>query len=426
MPIAPESIVEPESSPAPREPTRCAHRAASRNSSQRWLAPAALAALVVLFYWPSVGFEFVNWDDPWYVVENPVVQSWRPAGLWSLATEVHVRNYAPLTLASHLVEHTLWGLWPGGYHLTNVVLHALNAVLVWALVRQVTGNRFVAWTTAALFAVHPVQVESVAWISSRKGLLSATFILACLIRQLRPERTPRDEGIGLLFLAAALLTKAIAVVVPAVVLAYDLIVRKRPFAEVLSRQIVPGCLCLCFLAITAGAQTTELGGLRDHLDLGRGRVLAVDAIVLWKYVLLLLWPVDLSVLYDVPTQGIGWTAALAAAGWGVAAAVLFRLRRRSPLVPFAALAALLFLLPVLNLIPITTLMNDRYLYLPSITAFGLFAAAVRWGTAWPALEALRSPGESPAGTPHPSREGPGEGLRSPRRGGGGGGGGGGG
>src|SRR5690606_4918084 len=118
------------------------------------------------------------------------------------------------------------------------------------------------------------QVESVAWISSRKGLLSASFILACLIRQLRPERTSRDEGIALLLLGAALLTKAIAIVVPAVVLAYDLVVRKRSFTEALPRQMVPGAMCLGLLAITAGAQVSDLGGLRDHLELGRGRILA--------------------------------------------------------------------------------------------------------------------------------------------------------
>lgn len=355
-------------------------------------------AIVVALYWPTVNFGFVNWDDRWYVIENPVVQSWHPSSLWSLATEVHVRNYAPLTLASHLVEHTLWGLWPGGYHLTNVLLHALNAVLVWVLMRRVTGSRFIAWTTAALFAVHPVQVESVAWISSRKGLLSASFILACLIRQLRPERTSRDEGIALLFLAAALLTKAIAIVVPAVVLAYDLLVRKRPFAEALPRQIVPGVLCLCLLAITANAQVSELGGLRDHLGLGRGRILAVDAIILWKYVGMLAWPADLAVLYDVPTTGIAAWAASAIIGWATVAWAMYRLRKRSPLVPFAGTAALLFLLPVLNLIPITTLMNDRYLYLPSIALFGLFAALGRQMLRLGECDASRLPPDDSRGT----------------------------
>lgn len=362
-----------------RRATRCAHEACSTRQGELRHAVIILGMLALALYWPTAHFDFVNWDDTWYVVKNPIVQSWQPESLWSLLTEVHVKNYAPLTLASHLIEHTLWGLSPGGYHLTNALLHALNAVLVWALVRQVTGSRFVTWTAAALFAVHPVQVESVAWISSRKGLLSAAFILACLIRQLRPERTARDEGIALAWLAAALLTKAIAIVVPAVVLAYDLIVRKESFARAFPRQIVPGAMCLCLLAITAGAQTSELGGLRDHLGLGRARILAIDAIVLWKYVGMLLRPADLAILYDVPTTGIGAQAAVAAAGWAAVAASLYRLRKRSPLVPFAGLAALLFLLPVLNLIPITTLMNDRYLYLPSIPLFGLFAAALRWG-----------------------------------------------
>ena len=343
-------------------------------------AVVSIAALVILVYRQTVTFDFVNWDDPWYVLHNPLITSWHPSNLYRIATSVVTRNYAPLTIFSFLIDHSLWGLWPGGYHLTNVGLHLINAVLVYVLLLRLTGNRFIAWTTAALFAVHPVHVESVAWISSRKGLLSATFILSALICRLRPERTARQEGFWLLFLAMALLSKAIAVVVPAVALAYDLLILRRPVSRAVSEQIVPGFLAVMLLLVTMSAQTTQTGGVRGHLGMNKAQILAVDTVIVWRYVGMLAHPRDLCVLYDPPTAGIGGLIAAAVAGWLLVGTAVYRYRRRLPLVTFGVVAFFLFLLPVLNLFPLTTMMNDRYLYLPSIAFFAVvaFGLSVLW------------------------------------------------
>jgi len=351
-------------------------------------AVVSIAALVVVVYRQTVTFDFVNWDDPWYVLNNPLITSWHPSNLLKIATSVVTRNYAPLTIFSFLVDHSLWDLWPGGYHLTNVGLHLVNAVLVYVLLLKLTGNRFIAWTTAALFAVHPIHVESVAWISSRKGLLSATFILAALTCRLRPQRTPRQEGFWLLFLALALLSKAIAVVVPAVALMYDLLILRRTVSRAVSEQIVPGFLAVLLLLVTMSAQTTLSGGVRGHFGMNKGQILAVDTVILWRYVGMLADPHDLCVLYDPPTSGIAGLIAVAVAGWLIVGVAVFRCRRRCPLVTFAIVSFFLFLLPVLNLFPLTTLMNDRYLYLPSIPIFaiaafglyGLWSGILRIGT----------------------------------------------
>ncbi|HUG93810.1 MAG TPA: hypothetical protein VML55_23480 [Planctomycetaceae bacterium] len=338
-------------------------------------ALAGLAALVLLVYLPAVGFGFVNWDDPWYVQNNPLIKSWHPAGLWRIVSEFSCRNYAPLTTFSLLIDHTLWGDWAGGYHLTNIALHLTNAVLVYLLLARLTSNRFVAWAAAALFAVHPVHIESVAWISSRKGLLSAAFILASLLAWLRPVRTHRHEAAAIGFLVLALLAKAIAVVLPAVMLAWDRIVRREPLAQALPRQIVPGLLSAMILFVTMSAQTSMVGGVREHLSWSMLDIVAVDLVILWRYVGMLVWPAGLNVLYDVPAPTWG-AAVAAAAGWAVVTWHVWRRRRTSPLVAFAALGALVFLLPVLNLTPLTTLMNDRYLYLPSVALFALAAAGL--------------------------------------------------
>jgi hypothetical protein len=340
------------------------------------IACLSLAGLAVTVFLPTVGYGFVNWDDPWYVLNNPLITSWRPANLWQIATQPAVRNYAPVTMFAYLVQHSLWGLWAGGYHLTNVFLQAVNAVLVFALIKQVTRSRFVGWMTAALFAVHPVQIETVAWISSFKGVLCGTFILASLICWLRPHRSPRQEGLGILFHVLGLLTKALGITVPAIVFCYDVLVEKKRVADGLARQVVPCVLGVLVLLVTMSAQTVEVGGVRGHLEWSKARIVAMDSVILWKYVGLLVWPRDLCVLYDPPTTGISATIMLASAGWLAIILAAVALRRRFPLlvVGLVAFGALLF--PVLNFFPITTLMNDRYLYLPSIVLFALMAAGI--------------------------------------------------
>jgi len=306
-----------------------------RRPKLRWMSLLGPVALVVAVYWPSVGFDFVNWDDPWYVINNPLIRSWHPANLFRIVSEVAIKNYAPVTMFSYLVDHTLWGDWPGGYHLTNLLLHALNAVLVYTLILQVTESRLTGVFSAALFAVHPVQIESVAWVSSRKGLLSGAFILASLIFWLKKNRTDRDEGCGLLFFALALLSKAIAVVVPFVVLTYDVVVQRRTFSSALARQAIPGFLAVMLLLITMSAQTTEMGGVRDHMELGKLHILAVDSIILWRYVGMLVWPSNLCVLYNPATSGIALGVVLSLIGWTAVVVALVRCRNRSPMIAFA-------------------------------------------------------------------------------------------
>lgn len=331
-----------------------------------------LVLLTVIVYAPVVWFDFVNWDDPWYIVNNEIIKSWHPANLYRVLTESVARNFAPLTIFTFLVEHTLWGLWPGGYHLGNLALHVVNALLVFALLRRLTGNELLAWTVAAVFALHPVQVESVAWISSRKTILSALFMLASFECWLQKERTARQEFWGILWLCLALLSKASSVVVPPIVVAYDVLVARKKLADSLPRQVVPVFLSLMLILLTMTAQTTIVGGVRGHIGLSKLEILAIDSTLLWRYVGMLLWPVNLAVLYDPPAKDILPLVVMATAAWSIVAVLLYRLRDRAPLVTFAGLTWLLLFVPVLNLFPLTTLMNDRYLYLPIVP----FAAVV--------------------------------------------------
>ncbi len=337
-----------------------------------------LLGLIAAVYWPVLGFDFVNWDDPWYVLNNPLITSWHPSNLWRIVTEFNVKNYAPLTTLSLLLDHTLYGKTAGGFHLTNVLLHALNSVLILLLVTRLTDNRSIGLVTAVLFAVHPVQIETVAWVSSRKTLLCSVFMLASCLSWLRPDRIGRHELHGTMWLALALLTKAAAIIIPPIVLAYDVLVRRKTIAEALPHQLAPGFLCILLLNITMSAQTSVMGGVRDHLGMSKLQILGIDSVIVWKYVGMLLWPSGLSVLYDPPTQGILLPIIVSSVAWTGVGLLCWMTWRRLPLLSFAVITWFLLLFPVLNFFPITTLMNDRYMYLPCVCAFGLSAGGLAW------------------------------------------------
>ena len=342
-----------------------------------WASLSLVIAALCVFA-PVVEFDFINWDDPVYVWHNDLIKSWSAGNLLGIATETVTRNYAPLTIFSFLLDHTLWQMNAGGYHATSLLIHIVNGLLVFMLVRRLSQDVFVAWLTAALFLVHPVQIETVAWISSRKGLLSGTFMLAALCWRLKQDLQARDEAWYTGLLVAALLSKALAVVLPPIVLLYDLLIRKEKFTDAVVRQFIPGLLSLLLLLYTMGAQNSIMGGIRGHMDLSLLHIAAIDVIILWRYVGMMLWPQDLCVLYDPATQGIAASVGIGLAAWAVVAALIYRYRVQKPVFLWMMATWLLLLFPVLNFFRITTLMNDRYLYLPCIVFFAAACSAIRW------------------------------------------------
>jgi len=338
---------------------------------------AALVVLGLVAFWQSVAFDFLNWDDIAYVQANELIRSWSPSNLWGVATETVTRNYAPLTILSFLIDHTIWGMNPCGYHATNVILHLVNGVLVFLLLRQLTGNLFVAWFTAALFLVHPVQIESVVWISSRKGLLCSVFMLWAAIVRLRPDVTAKHDAWYVGLLVAALLSKALAIVFPPIVLLYDLLIRREKSTVAIARQVIPGLLTLLLLLYTMGAQNTVLGGVRGHMEFSLLKIMAIDVTILWLYIGMLFCPTNLCVMYDPPTSGIATQVAIGSLAWAAVGYGLWRIRKSQPLWMLGSLSFLLLLFPVLNFFRITTLMNDRYLYLPCIVVFAMAAGAIQ-------------------------------------------------
>ena len=342
---------------------------------------AALALLVAASYFPALSGGFV-WDDVIFS-EEPVIHRW--SGLWNIwFSPADIRNeghYWPIVYTTFWLEHKLWGLAPLGYHLVNLVLHLVNTLLVWrvALRLAVPG----AWALAAVFAVHPLHVESVAWVIERKDLLSALFYLSAVLAWVRFTETPRPARYCLVLglFTAALLSKSVAVTLPAALLVWHWWKRGTVTAADWLR-LAP--LFACGLAVTAADFAFYTS--REPLSLGYSaaeRVL-IAAHALWFYAGKLLWPADLAVIYPLwevhAGDALGWVYVAAAAGL---AALLWLARHRLGRGPAAGAAFFAVTLsPMLGFVDYGymqfSFVADRFQYLAGIGVMAvLVGGAVR-------------------------------------------------
>src|SRR5436305_3159379 len=185
---------------------------------------AALIAITWAVFGQTLGHEFVNFDDPIYVSENDQVHgglSWHGVA-WAF-THIHSHNWHPLTTMSHMLDCQLFGLKPGAHHFVNVLLHSATAVLLFLLLERLTLNLWSSAFVAAVFAIHPLRVESVAWISERKDLLSGLFFVLTLLAYFYYARKPnlgRYLTMSILF-ACGLMSKPMLVTTPIVLLLLD-------------------------------------------------------------------------------------------------------------------------------------------------------------------------------------------------------------
>ena len=234
---------------------------------------AAILALAALAYIPAVGGGFI-WDDDYYVTENPTLRT--ADGLRAIWTDPGATpQYYPLTHTSFWIEYRLWGLEPAGYHVVNVLLHALAAVVLWRLLHAlgVPG----AWLAAAVFAVHPVHVESVAWITERKNVLSGMLYLAsatCWVRYLgldsEQERDPAAgwAAAGAVLFVGALLAKTVTASLPMSLLLVAFWKGKRLRAGalvLLGAMLAAGVL---MGSLTSWLERNQIGAVDGPWDLG--------------------------------------------------------------------------------------------------------------------------------------------------------------
>ncbi|MEO7435981.1 MAG: tetratricopeptide repeat protein [Candidatus Binatia bacterium] len=328
------------------------------------MAIAVLALATTLAYVESFGGAFIS-DDTVAIVENPLLRSLSGANLYAIATSFDDANYIPLKVLSLAIEYQLWGLDPAGYHLTNLVLHIINAVVIYFLLCRLGETEGFALAAALLWALHPVQPESVAWITERKNLLSTLFFLLAFLTYLRCSDRPRARSYVLLTLlyVAALLSKVNTIVLPAIILTHEIVRRGWPRARSFG-------LALVLLTIGALAGWVNLHGNTSHGAAYHGGSLAVtmrtSSTTIPRYLWNVVAPFDLSYVYEVPLRA-SWadppvvTALLVIAG--LVALTCWLAWRRQPAAFWLAWFGIT-LSPMLNLVPFPALMNDRYLYVP--------------------------------------------------------------
>jgi tetratricopeptide (TPR) repeat protein len=348
------------------------------SSSRTFWLSLALVALTVVVYWPVRHAGFI-WDDDDHLTENPAMTS--PDGLVKIWSSRSVSRYYPLTLTTFWVQRRLWDLNPLPYHAVNVVLHGLNAILIYLTLRRLQVRP--AWVAAAVWAIHPVNVESVAWITELKNVQSGAFFFLALLSFLRYERTGsrRSYACSIVCAVAAVLSKSSTVILPLVLLLCAWWQRRRITHRDWLR-IAPFFLIALPMALLTIAEQQGRVQLQPDWNLGLMDRFCIAGQSLWFYAEKLLWPPNLSFIYprwSVPVKP--WPSCLA---WFGIAAVLFlgwRYRQRSSaragLFGFAYFAAAL--LPVLGFFNIFffrySFVADHFQYLASIGVITLAVAA---------------------------------------------------
>ena len=350
----------------------------------RFLGRGGLAALVLgllaaVCYLSAMLWGGLVWDDSIWS-QSQAVRQWSGLGaIWSWPSRIE-SHYWPLTYTTFWLEHKIWGLEPAGYHVVNVLLHLLNSLLVWRLLLRLAVPG--AWIAAAVFAVHPVHVESVAWIIERKDVLSGLFYLAAVLVWLRFLEQPRPWrfGLALLLFAAGLLSKSMVVTLPAALLILQWWKEGRITGPDLKR-VAP--FFLVGLLITA-VDLFSYGSRSGSLDYSLPERMLIASRGLWFYAGKLVWPTDLAVVYPRWDVGLGdaW-AWLTLAGAAALGATLWFMRQKLGRGPLAgALFFAVTLSPALGFVSFGymgySLVADRFQYLACIGVVAvLIGAAVQ-------------------------------------------------
>ncbi len=389
-----------------------------------YLICLGLLVLSLIAFWPATHLGFIVLDDPVYVTDNPHVQgglSWDGVE-WAFTNTTQGHYWAPVMWMSHMLACDLFGLNPWGHHLINVLLHALNTALVYLVFRRMSGATWRSLMVAALFGLHPMRVESVAWVTERKDVLSAFFWMltlltyaryaqsvtsdACRVSRTEPAAATPDPSpvirhpplfywLAVLFFALGLMSKAMLVTLPFVMLLLDYWPLRRiadcgwrmadwktnPRLSTLNPQLstllvekVP------FFALAGVASVVtfvvQRGAMVTVAALPPGARVGNALISYCRYLGKLFWPVDLAVFYPHPGHWPRAEVLLAGGCLGVLSAFVFTQRARRAYLLTGWLWFLGTLVPVIELVQSgSQAMADRFTYVPSI---GLFLAAA-WG-----------------------------------------------
>ena len=353
-------------------PRELAPRRAAPEGGQLLLAIALL--ITSLAYLGTLHFNFVYDDGP-QIISNPTLTSWRSlpslfaGNTWSFLIPGWAGNYyRPIFMSWLLLNRMLWGLNPTAWHASTLLVHLLATWMSFLVARQILGSGTQAGFVALLFGLHPIHIESVAWISGVTDPLMAIFVFAAFWAWIRGELTsgPRIpwRALSAVFYLVACLSKETAILLPLVLVAYDLLCRDQ---STVTRTVLRTWPLWIAAALYIALRAFALRGLLHPI--GMPSPLLTIPTILWGYFRRLLWPVHLSLFYDTPpvTAASEWRFWLPLIAW-IAVAIAVYLARRSRILLFSLVWIFSFLAPAILGLPVFYVgewIHDRYLYLPS-------------------------------------------------------------
>ena len=356
-----------------------------------------LVVATLFVYWQKSTHDFIGYDDDKYVTENMHVKQGLSFEnlIWAFQS-THASNWHPLTWLSHMLDVELYGMNPGAHHLTSLLFHVLNSLLLFIVFRRMTTNVWQSGIVALLFALHPLHVESVAWVAERKDVVSAFFWLLTIWGYIRFTQHPVMERYLVVvgFFSLGLMAKPMVVTLPFVLLLLDYWPLNRiqarqannhpgkpiaglPLLRLVYEKIPLFGLAGISCAVTFVAQ--KKGEALGLLDVHPPMMRVANALVSYlKYIQKMLWPENLSVLYPYPRIISGWQVAVACAVLGGITFLAIRYRKHLPWLFVGWFWYVGTLVPVIGLLQVgVQAMADRYTYLPLV---GLFVV-LSWGTA---------------------------------------------
>ena len=369
------------------------------------LIPLVLFLAIITLYWQVRHHEFISYDDPTYIIENQGISSGLTAETiaWAFTTS-HAGNWHPLTWISHALDIQLYGMAPGPHHLTNVAIHAFSTILLFLLLMRITGGFWQSVLVAALFGLHPLRVESVAWAAERKDVLATFFWIVTMWMYVRyMERSSRARySLLIASFALGLMAKPILVTLPFVLLLLDFwplrridisqasddAGKKSVFASDWQRNKAAIYRLLWEkvpLLIMAGFSSV----ITFYVQRSAGAVTAIDSLPLGfrienaflsyvRYIGKMFWPLDLAFFYPYPRRFLSWQIISAALLLIAISILVVVARRRRPCLAFGWFWYILTLVPVIGFVQVgIQAMADRYTYIPHI---GL-AIMLAWGVA---------------------------------------------
>ena len=345
----------------------------------------AVILVNVALYYRTTGYGFVDYDDPKYINDNTQIHELSGKNIKQMFTGFYFENYQPLVLLSYAVDYKFSGLGGKSYHVTNIILHITNSLLVMILVCMITGSGWAALIVALFFSVHPIQVETVAWVSERKGLMCTLFYLLSFISYIKSVKLEKSKYylLSIVLFLLAMLSKPMAVTLPLTLFLYDYFITKRGPINLTNltaylRRVAPYlAIALIFSAVTVAAQ--EVGGM-DKTSSYFNILFALYSIGF--YFAKLLIPLNLSMHYAYPENVDNLSCVYIIAALNVIALIVYLIKHKklSDMANFGFMFFLVSILPILKFVPIgNTYASDRYMYVPMV---GFFAAVVVLGSAF--------------------------------------------